>query len=416
MDKTVYEMIKELKDSPLYAMSLGSRELYHSNFWAWLIEYGETNKNKGEGNPFLKIFLGEYYNEEYYAKTPDIDREKEHRDLTITFDKDVFVIENKLKSIATIEQLERYENSVEFEFDKDGNIKTYKSKKNNGQKKGTGHKFKCGVLTGISEDINLPKNSLWHFLSYEKICKDLSIICKKMNRSDNNYYKKILENYIKDTEQISLIITKVVPQEIVTWNMDKIDDFNMDKIDNSNKKNKLPKLSDIRMDDLCKKKWANEFAKMLREQLNLDDSVKGYELKVASGFTNKQPLVEVFYRKGKDDLIGIQIQGSQYRRCFSKSSDKATSLGDRFVELKKANWFSDYTYKNNKENIIEFKYSEKSESYSTNQRKENYCSYKPSFIYQYRNLNGKNYYFKEILNSINKDMEFAKQVLNELNL
>lgn len=406
MDKTVYEMIKELKDSPLYAMSLGGRELYHSNFWAWLIEYGEKNKNKGEGNPFLKIFLGEYYNEEYYAKTPDIDREKEHRDLTITFDKDVFVIENKLKSIATLEQLERYENSVEFELDKDGNIKTYRSKKNNGQKKETGRNFKCGVLTGISKDINLPDK--WHFLPYGQICEGLSKICKKMNRCDDNCFKEILEKYIKDTEQISLIITKVVPQEIDTWNMDKIDSFNND--------NDWPKLSDIRMDDLCKKKWANEFAKMLREQLNLDNSVKEYKLKIASGFTNKQPLVEVFYRKGKDDLIGIQIQGAQYRRCFSKSGDKATSLGDRFVELKKANWFSDYTYKNNKENIIEFKYSEKSESYSTNQRKENYCSYKPSFIYQYRNLNGKNYYFKEILNSINKDMEFAKQVLNELNL
>ncbi len=412
MDKKVdevYEMIENLKHSPLYAMSLGGSELYHSNFWAWLIKYGEEIKHEGEGNPFLKIFFGEYYNEDYYSKTPKIDREKENRDLTIVFNKkDVFVIENKLKSIATIEQLERYKNSVEFELNKDVNIKTHKSKKNFGQKKETGRKFKCGVLTGISEDINLPKNSLWHFLSYEKICKDLSIICKKMNRSDNSFYKDILENYIKDTEQISLIITKIVPQEINTWNMNTIDDFNND--------NKLPKLSDIRMDDLCKKKWANEFAKMLREQLNLDDSVKGYELKVASGFTNKQPLVEVFYRKGKDDLIGIQIQGAQYRRCFSKSGDKETNLKNRFLELKKENWFSDYTYKNNKKNEIEFRYSEKSEQYQTNQQKENFCSYKPSFIYQHRNLNKENCSFEAILKSIIEDMEFAKQVLNELNL
>ena len=402
----VKDLIEELKNSPLYAMSLGGRELYHSNFWAWLIEYGEKNKNNGEANPFLKTFLGEYYNDEYYTKTPKIEREKEHRDLTITFDdKDVFVIENKLKSIATLEQLERYENSVEFELDKYGNIKTYKTRKNNGQEIKTGRNFKHGILTGISEDIILPQDCSWHFLSYEQICNALSKICEKMNESNDNYFKEILSNYIKDTERISLIIKNVVPTKIDTWDMNKIDILSND--DNQ------AKLSDIRMDDLCKKKWANEFAKQLREKLNLDSPMREYELKIVSGFTNKQPLVEVFFRKGKDDLIGIQIQGMQYRRCFSKSGDKETTLKERFAELIEVNWLS--PYKKNKEKEIQFMYSkENTMKYSTNQQNDNYCSYKPSFIYQYRNLNEKNCSFEEILNSINKDMQFARQVLTKL--
>lgn len=28
------ERVMKLKDSPIYAMSLGSKELFHSNFWA----------------------------------------------------------------------------------------------------------------------------------------------------------------------------------------------------------------------------------------------------------------------------------------------------------------------------------------------------------------------------------------------
>ena len=31
------DKLNELKHSPIYAMSLGSKELFHSNFWKWLI-------------------------------------------------------------------------------------------------------------------------------------------------------------------------------------------------------------------------------------------------------------------------------------------------------------------------------------------------------------------------------------------
>ena len=414
-------MIKELKNSPLYAMSLGGRELYHSNFWAWLMEYGEKNKNNSKGNPFLKTFLGdEYYTKEYYTKTPMIEREKEHRDVTITFDnKDVFVIENKLKSIATLQQLERYKNSVEFVLDKDGNIKTHKTKKKNGQKIETDRSFKHGILTGISEDIDLPKDCGWRFLSYAEICGELRKICKKMNASNDKerYIKLVLEKYIESTEKISEIISKIVPTDITTWNMEEIDKLSYDKTDNS-ADGQRPKLSDIRMDDLCKKKWANEFAKRLRENLSLDTKVNEYELKIASGFTNKQPLVEVFYRKEKDDLIGIQIQGTQYRRCFSKSGDKEASLKSRFSGLTEVNWFS--SYKENKKEI-EFKYSDNTINYATNQQNDDFCSYKPSFIYQYRTLQESedsnlkdDFSFESIKYSIVKDMNFAKKVLEKL--
>lgn len=30
--------IEDLKKNPIFAMSLSSKELFHSNFWAWLFE------------------------------------------------------------------------------------------------------------------------------------------------------------------------------------------------------------------------------------------------------------------------------------------------------------------------------------------------------------------------------------------
>ena len=32
------DIINKLSESPIYAMSLGNHELFHSNFWAWIME------------------------------------------------------------------------------------------------------------------------------------------------------------------------------------------------------------------------------------------------------------------------------------------------------------------------------------------------------------------------------------------
>ena len=48
--------IKYLKESPIYAMSLCSKELFHSNFWAWLMKQDESFIEiffKNEGNKQL---------------------------------------------------------------------------------------------------------------------------------------------------------------------------------------------------------------------------------------------------------------------------------------------------------------------------------------------------------------------------
>lgn len=65
--------IDRLKQSLVYKMSLGSKELYHSNIWAWLME---------NDNSFIKAFFPDC-NEDYHDF--QIEREQSHRDLTIWF-------------------------------------------------------------------------------------------------------------------------------------------------------------------------------------------------------------------------------------------------------------------------------------------------------------------------------------------
>lgn len=65
--------IDRLEQSLVYKMSLGSKELYHSNIWAWLME---------NDNSFIKAFFPDC-NEDYHDF--QIRREQSHRDLTIWF-------------------------------------------------------------------------------------------------------------------------------------------------------------------------------------------------------------------------------------------------------------------------------------------------------------------------------------------
>ena len=67
------EGIRTLEESPIYAMSLGSKELFHSNFWAWLMRR----------NPeFIKTFFPKFR-----SQKPSVEREEKHRDITIHTEK-----------------------------------------------------------------------------------------------------------------------------------------------------------------------------------------------------------------------------------------------------------------------------------------------------------------------------------------
>src|ERR1700676_1892052 len=90
-----------LRSSPLFQLSLGSKELFHSNFLAWLFETYPQESGRA-----LSRFLKK---DEGSAVMLPVLREQKNRDLTINFKNgQQLVIENKVKSLPYIEQLELY--------------------------------------------------------------------------------------------------------------------------------------------------------------------------------------------------------------------------------------------------------------------------------------------------------------------
>ncbi len=92
----IIKAVDSLSDNTMFNMSLTSKELFHSNIWAWMI--------KKYPNIFAPAFNLSYDKNEIF----EIYREKHHFDLSIQTKDEFIIIENKLKSFPDKKQLERY--------------------------------------------------------------------------------------------------------------------------------------------------------------------------------------------------------------------------------------------------------------------------------------------------------------------
>ena len=93
--RNLSEIINDLSKNVMFRLSLGSKELFHSNFWAWLLEE--------YGNKATKIFQETCDND-----ICDVCREMSHTDLSFKSNGNLIIIENKFKSYPYLEQLQRY--------------------------------------------------------------------------------------------------------------------------------------------------------------------------------------------------------------------------------------------------------------------------------------------------------------------
>ena len=115
-NKTAKDILEELHKMPLFRLSLGSKELFHSNFleFLWDLDVDDGHIH------FIKMInelLGETHLKEDRSLVYYLSREKENFDIciyhmdgnSIIYD---LILENKVKSIPYKEQLDKYSNRI----------------------------------------------------------------------------------------------------------------------------------------------------------------------------------------------------------------------------------------------------------------------------------------------------------------
>lgn len=105
LKKDVSAAVEALDENPIYHLSLGSRELFHSNFLAWMIK-----KFPAAGQKIFGID----------GNNLTVERENYNLDLAITYEKGgkkhVLVVEVKVKDTPRRDQLAKYGEKIERHF------------------------------------------------------------------------------------------------------------------------------------------------------------------------------------------------------------------------------------------------------------------------------------------------------------
>ena len=306
---------KDLKTNPIFAMSLSSKELFHSNFWAWLCD------RQDKGLHYIRIFFPGIKG---YSS---VEREQKHRDVTVWDGNIAYVIENKFKSIPTKEQLLRYQKEIED------------SKK---------EVFGEGILTGIIEPsfIHDPELKAWTFMSYKQIGEEIVKVANSGIETDP-FQKDVIVSYGRLIQDLYDLLMDRIRSADSRWILNDQD------------------LVELRIEDIYSKLIASQLVEYLKKHLSIPRTIGDYELVIQSGYGQGGAIADVRYaiidealkekyRKPIKDIykwncLGIQIEGDKYRWCASiaKNAKKYSQETDRlFDEVRTTSgWFVEYNYK-----------------------------------------------------------------------
>jgi hypothetical protein len=286
----------KLKNLPIFWMSLSSKELFHSNFISWILE----SYPKEMGSFFCQMLKLE----SVFIITK-LKREKFNVDISFYLGDTIILIENKVKSIAYEEQLTEYN-------------ELYKNQK------------KEFILLSLKKPTIDIKN--WKYLDYMDLLNQLEYLIS--NEDFNSYHKNLINDYVKFMRILSNEILPLI-------NIEKIQISNLYK--KETKENKLlEELTELRMHDFFLKGLFEDAAKFLKEKLTIENNLKITSknifkctekniFSVTFGMSRAQGILDIKYKINSDFIIGIQIQGLQYRQFIESKNE--SYIKNKFNEL-----------------------------------------------------------------------------------
>ena len=378
-----------LKSSLLFQMSLGSKELYHSNVWAWLIENDHN---------FVKVFFPDFQQDTF--KVLGVSRECRHRDVIIWLqkigytdkkEKYYYVIENKIKSLQRKEQLEDYtENLWE-------------------------NTMLQGVITGIENNLgedqiklenrSNTKKVVWSFIDYATISKKIMEFARQSASDIIKKHLPQIEEYCNIINAMYGVLYEALAKNrgfVWYWGDNDADDFN-------------EKLHDLRIEDMYIKLQGSRFIHYLdskKEQLERLCPV-GFRLEIGQSFNNGKATLDIRFTNWQDKFheyltIGIQIEGNQYRLLVQQNG---THHGKEIFEKFKGCWFdANFNCKHKERTIFGRMTSMKKLFDSYGEGSNDYI-----FVYQYYNLTKENSRYEMVFEDIKMDLAKAKTIVEQMN-
>lgn len=317
--------VGELKKSVLFNLSLGSKELFHSNFLAWFIE---TFPEKGI--TLANELIGEdFFDRWTFSEKIEVKREKKNIDLQVVWGGKTLVVENKVKSIPYPEQLDEYS-------------------------KGCNEQTTRFVLLSLTDPVFFKNRQykLWKWVDYEMLTQRL------LGHCPDGYEKEVVHDYCRFVSAIHEIARKSTETFSTT---DNFLDYSL-----------YDELKELRIHDLFDK-W--RFAWLAQHlQSRLEDS---WPPEIHFAMTRGVGLLEAgFFNADKKIKVGVQLQGTVLRQFISTPTTEVATKNNitlcawKLIDDKL--WF----VKNN-------------EPLPGKHGKDEFCSYSGTFLYRHEELKEK---------------------------
>lgn len=338
------EIIDKVKNNFLFQASLGSKELFHSNMLAWILEQQNENKQFEALRIFIKtvaeIDVGLITEE----NTPIIVREENKIDLTIKWrdgkDWNLIFIENKMKSIPTSKQLNEYDDKI----DKFLKVKTTLLKGKPKQVKLERKLVDKFLLTPFPSDVNSDSND-WKNITYAKHIIPFLSSLEKMDflNNDETNIKFVIGKYISFLKIQNDILKYLKLDDSGDFKNRNYDFYSKDTDENEGESEEIGEeneetakhymsiIRSLRIHDLVLKLAHSNLSNLLEAEIK-EQSKLSETYHYHTNFTNSTGITAVSTRlyeyidekdktKNKHIDIGIQLQGNQLRYYLSSSSN-----------------------------------------------------------------------------------------------
>lgn len=317
--------LEELGNSPLFRLSLASNELFHSNFIHWLLRNPDREVSDWSGRLFCAMIdVGE-------RRIVDAQREKDHHDLVLGLGDDEgkktrkVIIENKVKSWRDRDQLGAYSEKAR-------------------EKEELPLLFLLLSMTvppeaGRSRVIRDSKGGTWRFLSYGELNRSFVVPLRAFAvQKGKTYLSALLEDY----SSMIATMTRILEQDLFPDGMGK-------RVLGSLTPVRIGQLSSVlkepcRLNAIFEKGLFERLGAMAAGMLKKkagDASIYRYRdekdlpegcFNVSSGYSSsgQAGYLNLVYRCREGLVIGVQIEGGQYRH-FISHVDKGISVA-KFVD------------------------------------------------------------------------------------
>jgi len=290
------QIVGALQHSPLFQLSLASKELFHSNFLAWLCD---TYRNHAG-----RLFAGFLT-----CPTPSYDglcvrREEHNIDVRIEYPGGgELLIENKVKSLPRKEQLEEYAKAFSEKAQTSFLLLSL---------------TRPAFLSSNETTIRLPDGAVWQCLTYRELADRLNDLLPNI-KAINDYHGLLLHDYINFIIHLDALQTRF----IIDWDDERANFFVA--------QSDIKLLKSIRLHDLVDKLRYAQLSQRVSDALrsdgflvsneNLRDGHGGQpgQVLVSFGMTRGVGLFDLKYfvmnkdRLGNPVILGVQVQGNHFR-------------------------------------------------------------------------------------------------------